>query len=234
MHKFMELISQFKDKILLNEVKAVMQPLIDHFRSYLPSEETQDNFDYYMFEALLEVFGANTEQISNHEIVITAKSYLEYFNTRGSSNTIRMAVKFLVFTVKNLRLVHQESIHNHKLPYFFYRIKTDGELKKIHQYISNNAEKDDLAAKFMCPLSNHPIRTPAALRYEINHNVTHPVYSYTLYELSALHDLIFFKTTDINPLTSKYMGSSNLFLKINEINEIFALDIVQLKQRALK
>jgi len=234
MRKTLELLIKIKDKILLNEVNAVMQPLIDNLRSYWPAQETADNFDYFMFEALLEVFGTNNEKTPNSKIVALAKKYLEDFNTKGSSNTIRMAVKFLVFTVKNLRFAKQLSIHNHKLPYLFYGIRSLDELKTIHEYIDHNASTSALAAKFICPLSEQPITTPAVLKYDTSHHLMHPSYEYSLYELSALHNLIFFETTDINPINHQYMGSGNLMLDIKEIHEVFANDLAELKNCALK
>jgi hypothetical protein len=234
MRKAWDLLASLKDKILLNEVDAVMHPLIAHLKSYLPADETTDNFDYYMFEALLEVFGFNGEKARNSQIVATAKRYFEYFNTRGSSNTIRMAVKFLVFTVKNLRLVHQTSIHNHKISYYFYHIRTANELNKIHAYINEHASSDSLAAQFICPLTQNPITTPIALRKNISHELMHPHYEYTLYELSAVHDLIFFQGTDINPITKEYIGSSNLLLEIDEIKKIFINYIEDLKSYVFK
>lgn len=234
MRKAADLLIKLKDKILLNEVNVVMQPLIDQLRSYLPVDETTDNFDFYMFEALLEVFGFNDYNTPKKQIVSTAKKYFEYFNTRGSSNTIRMAVKFLVFTVKNLRFTQQISIHNKKIPYYFYEITSAKQLTLIHTYIAQHADENLLIAKFICPLTKKPINTPAILRKNISHQLTHPVYEYTLYELSTLHDLIFFQGANINPITHEYIGSNNLLLSIKDIREIFANDLATLKSYALQ
>jgi hypothetical protein len=231
--KLTKLLFKVKDKVMFEDVDSVMRPLISHLKSYLPANETADNFNFYMFESFMLLFGANEETSSNKEIIALAKKYLLHFNTETSANIVRMAVKFLVFTVKNLRYAHTHGNHIN-LAFIFYNITNDKDLTKIHKYITNNATHNSLSAKFICPLTRKPIRNPGILRYEVGGDLMQPVYSYTLYELAELHRLIFFKSMDINPLDDQYIGSNNLLLEIGAINTVFYDELLALRSSALK